>query len=349
MARAAAATRPPDLQGGRVELAHGAGGRTTAALVEALFVAAFDNAELSAGDDAALLDLPAGRVVVTTDAFVVSPLFFPGGDIGRLAVCGTVNDLAMGGARPRHLTAAFVLEEGLPLADLARVVRSMAEAAREAGVTIVAGDTKVVERGKGDGVYVATAGIGVVPPGRTPPGGARARPGDVVLVSGPVGDHGAAILSCREGLSFATPIGSDAAPLGGLVEAMYAAIPEIRCLRDPTRGGLAATVNELAAQSGVGIGLHEASVPVRRETRAACELLGLDPWDLANEGRLVAIVAPEHAAAALTALRAHPLGVGAARIGEVVADPAGLVTATTAFGTRRVVRWLAADPLPRIC
>ncbi len=338
-----------DLAGGLVDMTHGAGGRATSRLVHEMFLAAFDEGARRPSNDAALVDLPPGRPVLTTDAYVVSPLFFPGGDIGKLAVFGTVNDVAMAGARPLHLTAAFVLEEGLPLSILSRVVHSMAAAAKEAHVAIVAGDTKVVERGKGDGIFIATTGLGVVPPGVTPPGGERARPGDVVLVSGHVGDHGMAILSCREGLEFESPILSDTAPLGDLVAAMTEAVPDLHVLRDPTRGGLATTLNEIASQSGVGMRIAEQDVPVRPAVIAAAELLGIDPLYVANEGKLVAICAPGDAARLLATMRAHAVARDAAIVGEVVAGPDPFVELATTFGSRRILEWMTGDQLPRIC
>lgn len=344
--------RPLDLKRGRVDMNHGAGGRASAQLVAELFARAFDNEFLAQGDDGALLPLPppGQRLVVSTDTHVISPLFFPGGDIGSLAVHGTVNDVAMMGARPVALTAGFVLEEGFALADLACIVESMAAAARAAGVPVVAGDTKVVERGKGDGVFVTTTGIGFVPAGRAV-GGANARAGDAVLVSGTLGDHGVAVLSKRESLAFETEITSDSAALNGLVEALFAALPApaVHVLRDPTRGGLATTLNEIAQQSAAGIVLDEAALPVREQVAGACELLGLDPLYVANEGKLVAIVDAAHADAALASLRAHPLGREAARIGEVVADPHRFVQMRTRFGGRRMVDWLTGEQLPRIC
>ncbi|MBL8324073.1 MAG: hydrogenase expression/formation protein HypE [Rubrivivax sp.] len=343
--------RPLDLKAGRVDMNHGAGGRAGAQLVEEVFARAFDNAPLRQGNDGALLDIPAGhRLVMATDGHVISPLFFPGGDIGCLAVHGTVNDVAMLGARPLYLAASFILEEGFPLADLKRIADSMAAASRDAGVPVVTGDTKVVEQGKGDGVFIATTGVGVVPLGRDI-GGANAKAGDVVLVSGPIGDHGVAILSLRESLEFETTIESDTAALHGLVAAMLAAVPEgaIRTLRDPTRGGLATTLNEVARQSSVGMLLHEAAIPVRAQVEAACELLGLDPLYIANEGKLIAIVAPAHADAVLAAMREHPLGRDAACIGVVQDDPHRFVQMTTRFGGKRVVDWLSGEPLPRIC
>ena len=345
-------TRPLDLKHGRVDMNHGAGGRASAQLIEALFARAFDNPALREGNDGAVLPAPpAGhRLVLATDAHVISPLFFPGGDIGALSVHGTVNDVAMMGAQPLYLSASFILEEGLPLADLKRIVDSMAAAAREAGVAIVTGDTKVVEQGHGDGVFISTTGAGWLPPGRRL-GGDQARPGDVVLVSGPIGDHGVAVLSKRESLEFETEIVSDSAALNGLTAAMLAAVPEgsVRVLRDPTRGGLATTLNEIARQSGTGITLDEAKIPVRAQVEAACELLGLDPLYVACEGRLVAICAPDVADKLLAAMQAHPLGQQAARIGLVTDDPHRFVQMETRFGGRRVVDWLSGEQLPRIC
>ena len=337
-----------DLHHGNVTLSHGAGGKTMAQLIDGLFVAAFDNEWLDQGNDQAALELPAGRTVMTTDGFVVSPLFFPGGDIGDLAVNGTVNDIAMGGARPLYLSAGFILEEGFPLADLARIVESMADAARHAGVTIVTGDTKVVQRGSGDGVFITTTGIGVVPPGVSPSAD-RARPGDAVVLSGSIGDHGVAVLAQREGLRFETTVTSDTAALGDLVAAMVAAVPDIHVLRDPTRGGLAATLNEIADHSAVGMVLEETAIPVRGEVRAACELLGLDPLNIANEGKLVAICADRDAARLVAAMRGHEHGREAAVIGRVVEDDRRFVQMRTGFGGSRLVDWLAGEPLPRIC
>jgi hydrogenase expression/formation protein HypE len=341
-------TRALDFRHGQVEMTHGSGGRAMAQLVEELFVAAFDNEALSRLDDQAQVEMPPGRMVIATDAHVVSPLFFPGGDIGCLSVHGTINDVAMAGARPLYLASSFILEEGLPLADLRRIVESMAAAAREAGVPIVTGDTKVVERGKGDGVFITTTGVGVVPPGINV-SGSRARPGDAVLVSGYMGDHGVAIMSLRENLEFGTSIQSDTAALHGLVAAMLEAVPDVHVLRDPTRGGLATTLNEIARQSGAGIVIDEARIPVRGEVHAACEFLGLDPLYVANEGKLIAICAGADAARLLAAMQAHPLGRDAAIIGEVIEDEHAFVQMDTAFGGRRVVDWLTGDQLPRIC
>ncbi len=340
--------RPLDLKQGRVELAHGGGGRAMVQLVAELFARHLGNDLLAQGNDGAVLPEPGGRLVVATDSHVVSPLFFPGGDIGCLAVHGTVNDVAVMGGEPRYIAAGFILEEGFPLADLARIVASMAAAARRAGVKLVAGDTKVVERGKGDGVFITTTGVGVLPPGLALSGD-RARPGDVVFLSGPIGEHGMAILSVRENLGFDAPILSDTAPLNGLTAAMLASGAHLRLMRDPTRGGLAATLNEIAQQSGVGIHIDETAIPIRPAVAAGCELLGLDPLNLANEGRLVAVCAPEDADRLLAAMRTHPLGAEAALIGEVVADEQRFVQMRTRFGGRRMVDWLAGEQLPRIC
>ncbi len=341
--------RPLDLKNGRVDLSHGSGGRAMAQLVSDLFAAAFDNEWLAQGNDQAAFAPPPGRMVIATDSHVVSPLFFPGGDIGCLSVHGTINDVAMAGARPLYLAAGFIIEEGFPLADLKRIVDSMARASREAGVPVVTGDTKVVEQGKGDGVFITTTGVGVVPDGLDLSGD-RARPGDSILLSGSIGDHGMAVMSKRESLEFTTDLQSDTAALHTLVAAMVAAAPRgIRCLRDPTRGGLATTLNELAAQSGVGMVIDEGAIPVLPQVEAACEFLGLDPLYVANEGKLVCICAPEAEAALLAAMRAHPLAARAAAIGVVEADEHRFVQMTTRFGGRRVVDWLTGDQLPRIC
>lgn len=346
--RRVAFTRSLDLTHGRVEMSHGGGGQAMAQLVEELFLAAFDNEWLRAQDDCAQFAVPAGRLVMATDSHVVSPLFFPGGDIGCLAVHGTLNDVAMAGARPLYLAASFILEEGFPLADLNRIVESMARAARQAGVPIVTGDTKVVERGKGDGVFITTTGVGVVPEGVAISAN-RARPGDAILLSGSLGDHGLAVLAQREHLNFDAPIESDTTALHGLVAAMVAAVPDIRCLRDPTRGGLGSALNEIARQSGVGMRLREAAIPVHEPVRALCEFLGLDPLYVANEGKLVAICPVASAEILLATMRAHPLGREAAMIGEVVADAHGFVEMETVFGGRRLVDWLSGEQLPRIC
>ncbi len=341
--------RPLDLKHGQVDMAHGSGGRAMAQLIDELFARHLGNEYLGQGDDGAVLPLPGeGRLVMATDAHVVSPLFFPGGDIGYLSVHGTVNDVAVMGAQPLYLAASFILEEGFPLGDLARIVQSMAAAASAAGVPVVTGDTKVVERGKGDGVFITTTGVGVVPPGREL-SGRRARPGDAILVSGTLGDHGMAIMAERESLGFESPIVSDTAALHGLIETLLATGADIRVLRDPTRGGLATTLNEIARQSGVGMMLQEKALPVKPAVNAACELLGLDPLYVANEGKLIAICAAADAETVLSAMRAHPLGVDAAIIGQVHADDHHFVQMTTAFGGRRIVDWLSGEQLPRIC
>lgn len=331
-----------------VLLGHGSGGRLTAELIHELFLPAFQNPVLARLDDQAILQFNGLRLAFTTDSFVVKPLFFPGGDIGGLAVHGTVNDLAMGGAQPLFLSAAFIIEEGFSMETLRRVVASLRTAALEAGVEVVTGDTKVVEKGSGDGLFINTSGIGVVPQGLQLSAD-RARPGDHVLLSGCLGDHGMAILAQREGLEFESPIQSDSAPLHTLVQAMLRTGQVIRCLRDPTRGGLSSTVNEIAAQSRVGITLEERSIPIREEVLGACELLGLDPLYVANEGKLVAIVAPEGAEQILAAMRGHPLGRQAQIIGRVTEAQPGMVTMRTVLGTARIVDLLSGDQLPRIC
>ena len=340
--------RPMDIKRGLVDMGHGSGGRAMAQLIEELFAAALGNDYLAQGNDGALLPPVAGRLVMATDSHVVSPLFFPGGDIGCLAVHGTINDVAVMGARPLYLAASFILEAGFPLADLKRIVESMAGAAQAAGVPVVTGDTKVVEQGKGDGVFITTTGVGVVAEGLTLSGD-RARPGDAVLLSGTIGDHGMAIMSQREGLSFEAPLESDTAALHGLIADMLATRADIRLMRDPTRGGLAATLNEIASQSAVGIRLEEAAIPVNPAVEAACELLGLDPLNVANEGKLIAVCAAGDADRLLATMRAHPLGRQAALIGQVDADRRGFVQMTTRLGGRRMVDWLSGEQLPRIC
>jgi hydrogenase expression/formation protein HypE len=337
-----------DLSSGAIDMTHGSGGRAMAQLIAELFVKHFDNPLLAQGNDQAAFDVAAGRLVMSTDGHVISPLFFPGGDIGCLSVHGTLNDVAMSGATPLYLSAGFILEEGFALDDLRRIVASMAEAARAAGVPIVTGDTKVVEKGKGDGIFITTTGLGVVPAGVNISGD-RARPGDKIIVSGSIGDHGVAILSKRANLEFETEIRSDTAALHGLVAAMVAAAPDIHCLRDPTRGGLATTLNELAHQSRVGMRIRESAIPVKADVNAACELLGLDPLYVANEGKLVAIAPAETADCLLAAMRDHPLGSQAQIIGEVVADANAFVQMETRFGGVRIVDWLAGEQLPRIC
>lgn len=332
----------------QVLLGHGSGGRLSADLIRDVFLAAFHNPVLARMDDQAIVNINGLRLAFTTDSFVVKPLFFPGGDIGSLAVHGTVNDLAMGGAQPLYLSAAFIIEESFPIAELRRVVESLQRAAAAAGVQVVTGDTKVVEKGSGDGLFINTSGLGVVAAGVTLSAG-QARPGDRVLLSGPIGDHGIAILAQREGLEFEGAIQSDSAPLHTLVAAMLAASREIRCLRDPTRGGLSSTLNEFAAQAQVGIEVDERAIPVRDAVKGACELLGLDPLYVANEGKLVAIVAPADADRVLHAMRQHPLGQEAQIIGAVSAEHPRLVTMRTVIGPTRVVDLLSGDQLPRIC
>ncbi len=331
-----------------VLLGHGSGGKLSAELVRDIFLPALRNPALARLDDQAIVNVNGQRLAITTDSFVVKPLFFPGGDIGSLAVYGTVNDLAMGGATPLFLSAAFIIEEGFSIEELRRVVNSMHLAADAAGVQVVTGDTKVVEKGKGDGLFINTTGIGLVPDG-IDLSADRARPGDQVLLSGFIGDHGIAILAQREGLEFETQIQSDSAALHTLVAAMLAASREIRCMRDPTRGGVSSTLNEIAQQSRVGIELEESTIPVREQVRGACELLGLDPLYVANEGKLIAIVAPQAAEAVLQAMRRHPLGSAAQIIGTIKDTHPGLVTMRTPLGTTRVVDMLAGDQLPRIC
>lgn len=337
-----------DINNGLIEMGHGSGGRASATLIEEIFVRHFDNDLLNQGNDQALFSIPAGRMVISTDGHVITPLFFPGGDIGSLSVHGTVNDVAMSGAKPIYLSASFILEEGFPLAELERIVISMAKASRDAGVPVVTGDTKVVERGKGDGVFITTTGIGIVPDGINISGD-LAEPGDVIMVSGSIGDHGIAILSSREGLQFGTTIESDSAALHKLVADMVAAAPTIRCLRDPTRGGLATTLNELARQSNVGMSIQETSIPIKAEVKGACELLGLDPLYIANEGKLVCIVPAKDAGQLLAVMKKHPHGQYAAIIGNVCEDAQHMVVMETAFGGSRVVDWLAGEQLPRIC
>lgn len=340
---------PPLPHNEQIVMGHGAGGRMSQQLIQRAFLPAFDNPALRAGDDAALVD--AGlrqQLSISTDSHVVWPLFFPGGDIGRLAVCGTVNDVAMLGAKPLYLTAGFILEEGLPMETLQRVIASMKAAAEEAGVQIVAGDTKVVQRGKADGLYITTAGIGVARAGYIV-SGIKAKAGDAVILSGPIGDHGIAVLGARGELGFQSAIQSDVAPLNHLIEAMLDASPNVHVLRDPTRGGLATTLNEIATQSNIGIMLDEKTLPVRPEVGAACEMLGFDPLYVANEGKLVAMVARADADAVLTAMRATRYGEEAVMIGEVIAEPRGRVLLRTALGSTRVVDVLAGEMLPRIC
>jgi hydrogenase expression/formation protein HypE len=343
-----ARARKAKLKEERITLSHGSGGKATQTLIEAVFLEAFSNPLLAPLEDGAVLTAHGGRLAFTTDSYVVSPLFFPGGDIGDLAVNGTVNDLAVSGARPLWLSAGFILEEGFPVADLERIVGSMAAAAERAGVQVVTGDTKVVQRGKADGCYVNTAGVGVI---ERPLelGVATARPGDAVIVSGPIGEHGITVMLARGELDIESEVESDTAPLNGLVERLLDAAPGVRGLRDATRGGVATICNEVARAAGVAVVVDEDSVPVRPDVRGACELLGIDPLYVACEGRLVAVVDGDQVDAAMAALRSHPLGEGAAVIGRVRDDPPGLVLLKTSFGGTRIVDLLVGDPLPRIC
>lgn len=329
-------------------LSHGSGGTMTANLIQHFFLPAFSNPQLNALNDQAVFELNGSRLALTTDAFVVSPLFFPGGDIGRLAVHGTINDLAMCGARPLGLSGAFILEEGFPLTELQRVVASMSSACREVGVSLVTGDTKVVEKGKGDGVFITTSGLGIVSHPYTIAAD-QICSGDVILVSGPIGDHGVAVLSAREGLAFETTLVSDTAPLHTLVQAMLEVSPQIHCLRDPTRGGLGTVLNEIAASAQLGMHIEEDQIPVRPEVHSACEMLGLDPLYLACEGRLVAFVGEQDAAGVVAKMQAHPLGRNSAVIGQVVADHSGTVVMRTVLGSQRRIEALSGAPLPRIC
>lgn len=335
----------------KITLSHGSGGKSTHNLIEGVFAPAFSNPLLDAMEDSATFGVAGteARLAFTTDTYVVSPLFFRGGDIGKLAVHGTINDLSMAGAQPLYLSAGFLLEEGFPIADLRRIVESMATAAADAGVAIVTGDTKVVQRGKADGVFINTAGVGLVR-AAWPMGQACIRPGDKILLSGAVGDHGIAIMLAREELEIENEVESDSAPLNGLVAALLEVAGEsLHCLKDPTRGGVATSLNEMALGAEVSIGLDEQAIPVHGEVRGACEILGLDPLTIANEGKLLAIVAPERAEAALAALREHPLGREAAIIGTVQAEPPGMVFLRTDIGGMRVLDMLVGDPLPRIC
>lgn len=336
-----------------VLLGHGSGGTMMKRIIDEVFFEAYADEELLEGNDAASLPAPAvgERIAYSTDSFVVTPHFFPGGDIGRLAVCGTVNDVATSGAVPKYLSCGFVLEEGFPVADLKRICKSMAEMAKEAGVHIVTGDTKVVNRGHGDGVFINTSGIGFIPEGVSL-SGAFCRPGDKILVTGTMGDHGITIMSCREELSFSADIQTDAAPLNHLIAEVIAAAPDTRCFRDPTRGGLASTLNELAAQSGVDFIVEEGAVPVKDAVLGACEMLGYDVYQVANEGKMVCVVPAEQAEAALAAMRANKYGTDAAIIGEVVETPEERdprVSIRTGFGALRIMDMLVGEQLPRIC
>lgn len=336
-----------------VMLGHGSGGSMMKRIIDEVFFASYGGEELLRGDDAAVLPEPAPgeRLAFSTDSFVVTPHFFPGGDIGRLAICGTVNDVATSGAKPLYLSCGFILEEGFPIEDLRRICQSMAEVAKEAGVKLVTGDTKVVNRGHGDGVYINTSGVGVLSEGINL-GGAQCKLGDKVLVSGTLGDHGITIMSCREGLNFTADIQSDAAPLNHLIADVLAVAPHTRCFRDPTRGGIASTLNELASQANVDITVNEADIPVKPAVLGACEMLGYDVMQVANEGKMVCVVAPAEAEAALAAMRANKYGVDAAIIGEVgQSDPerGNKVFLKTAFGSTRILDMLVGEQLPRIC
>lgn len=331
-----------------VLLAHGSGGKLSQELVRSMFVSELENDLLCRMDDAASLNIGGGRLAFTTDSYVVSPIFFPGGDIGKLAVCGTVNDLATSGAVPKYLSLAMIIEEGLPLEDLSRVVQSIKAAAAEAGVKIVTGDTKVVNRGKADRLFINTSGIGVIPEGLDI-SGVNAQPGDVVMLSGSIGDHGMAIMAQREGFSFQVPVASDCAPLNGMIAAMLAVSKNIRVLRDPTRGGLATTLNEIAEQSKAGITINEEAIPVKDAVRSACELLGFDPLYVANEGKMIVIAGSEDVGRLLEVMRANPYGAEAVVIGEVTAERPGKVILKTALGARRVMDMLSGELLPRIC
>ncbi|HVA01521.1 MAG TPA: hydrogenase expression/formation protein HypE [Terriglobia bacterium] len=343
-----AACPVPIIDHKQIVLGHGSGGKLTADLVQKIFLPAFNNPYLERLDDQAVFHLNGTRLALTTDSFVVTPIFFPGGDIGRLAVNGTVNDLAMSGARPLYIAAAFILEEGLLTDDLGRISGSMQAAASEAGVSVVTGDTKVVNRGKGDQVFITTTGLGIIEKPVTISAD-RAQPGDKILLSGYIGDHGIAIMSQRENLEFEGAVESDTAPLHSLVAAMLEASLEIHCLRDPTRGGVATTLNEIAARSRIGMELEEREIPVREAVKGACEILGLDPLYVANEGKLLAVVAPEAASGVLEKMRAHPLGRGARLIGAVVAEHAPLVLMRTEVGGTRIVDLMIGEQLPRIC
>lgn len=338
----------PIIGTGEILLGHGSGGKLTSDLIEKIILPAFRNPLLERLDDQAILDINGTRLAFTTDSYVVTPIFFPGGDIGELAVNGTINDLAMGGAKPLYLSLAFILEEGLAMEELERVTLSVRDAARRAGVLVVTGDTKVVGRGSGDKIFITTSGIGVVPEG-IELSSSHVRPGDAILVSGTMGDHGIAILSQREGMAFEEPIESDTAPLHELVAAMLNAFPGIHAMRDPTRGGLAATLVEIASRQKLGMEIDETLVPVRDSVRGACEILGIDPFFVANEGKLVAFVPEEGAAAVLNAMRNHPLGADASLIGSVVEDRRGMVRVRTAIGGERILDLPFGEVLPRIC
>ena len=331
----------------KIEMSHGAGGKTMYQFIEKTFLRAFSNKWLLQRNDQASIEIPKGKIAISTDSHVVSPLFFPGGNLGSFSVYGIVNDIAMGGGKPLYMSASFILEEGFSLSELKLIVNSMANAAKAAGVSIVAGDTKVVEKGKGDGIFITTTGVGIVPP--TVKITHRIQPGDKIIVSGFMGDHGIAVMSKRENLQFQTQVTSDSCPLHDLVAKMLEAVPDIHCLRDPTRGGLAATLNEWAIQHRIGFYIEENAVPMRDAVLGACELLGLDPLYVANEGKLVAICAPEVAEKLISIMHEHPYGKYAAIIGEAVEDAEHFVQMRTIFGGTRIVDWLSGEQLPRIC
>jgi hydrogenase expression/formation protein HypE len=340
-----------DLINGTVDLAHGSGGKSSHQLINEIFAPHFKNEWLAQGNDQAIFKIAnAGRFAMSTDAHVISPLFFPGGNIGPLAIHGTINDLAMGGAWPLYLTVSFIIEEGFPLKDLYEIAKTMGEASTSAGVPIITGDTKVVEKGKGDGVFISVAGLGVI---HSNPdiklSGDQARPGDKIILSGTMGDHGMAILAIREGLTFNTPLESDQAPLHQLVKLMLDHVPQISLMRDPTRGGVAATLNEICQQSEVGIILNEKNIPIKKEVRGACELLGLDPLYIANEGKLLAVVPAEYAEKLVAIMQTHALGAEAAIIGEVILDKNIFLQMKTIFGGSRIIQWMSSEQLPRIC
>ena len=340
--------RPINFKTGKVEMNFGAGGKAGAQLISELFAKYFTNPYLDQGDDGARLPMPEGELVMATDSHVVSPIFFAGGDIGSLSIHGTVNDVAVCGANPKYISAGFILEEGFPLSDLKKIVENMAVAAKEAGVYIVTGDTKVVERGKADGIYINTCGVGVLPKG-VKLSGANCKPGDIIAVSGDIGDHGVAVMSERVNLGFETNVVSDSASLNRLTERLVQEIPSLRCMRDPTRGGLGTTLNEIAAQSSVGMVLEEDKIPVKESVEAACEFLGLDPLYVANEGKLIAVCGPEDAEKMLKIMQEDPLGRNASLIGKCIEDPNHFVQMETGFGGVRMVDWLTGEQLPRIC
>jgi len=337
-----------DIKNGQVDMTHGSGGRAMAQLIDELFIKYFDNDLIRQGNDQALYPVEKGRMVISTDGHVISPIFFPGGDIGSLSIHGTVNDVAMSGATPLYLSVGFILEEGFSFTDLEKIVISMAKAAEKAGVQIVTGDTKVVEKGKADGIFITTTGVGVVAD-ELQISGDLAQAGDVIIVSGSIGDHGVAIMSQRENLQFETELESDSAALNGLIAEMLKVSENIHCLRDPTRGGLATTLNEIAQQSKVGMLINEEQIPVKPAVHAACELLGLDPLYVANEGKLICICKQQDAQKLIEAMQQHPNGKDAAIIGEVIKDDLGFVQMKTVFGGSRIVDWLIGDQLPRIC